>query len=455
MKVVALIFLVFGFATAGIIDTIVFVGNQKTKDSYLQGVVSHISKTEYAAKSDTAIFKALERTGLFSEIAVVPSQSSQSGDVSVFVILKERGNFSFSDIGGGFNSTLYGDPSGTWLVFNFSAVYNNLFGINQRLRFRGQIWQDRYLGIDYLIPVGASQYFFDVGAFVGRRPSLVFPWELSPYFNTNLGFGRRIGDNQLLYLETSPRYRKYNLLKREFDYFGRWKVWDSDDFWEIYQRLYYRFSMGDGDYPPLFASFAGVGLSTNKIMANENNEHWELSADLKQNIPVSHRARHSFLLRFRPKLTISGERDKYSGLLTGGQDFLRGWGCDILGSRDSVIFNNLLLGTLEYQFHIYTFPAMRMFGWLSWYDKSMKEFSPQLVGALFLDGGHLFKDISSLKESPHNTGAASAGVSIRLLQCRMRLGGQIDFAWQIAGNEKYLNTNRSVPNIHLGFVSQF
>ena len=449
MKIALIIvFLLFGVAGAGIIDTIVFVGNEKTRDSYLQRVVSHISKTEYSPQSDTAVFKALERTRLFSQITIVPSQNPQSGDggIAIFVVLKERGNFSVSDVGGGLNNTLFGEESGTWLVFNFRATYNNLFGLNQRLRLRGQIWEDRFVGMDYLIPIGASPYFFDVGALVGRRPSLVSPWELSPYFNTNLGFGRFIGENQLVYTETSPQFRKYNWLYKDF---GRWRVGYTDEFWEIYQSLYYRFSLNDGNYPPLFASFAGVGLSTNKIMAHEDNEHWELKADLRQNIPISQRARHSFLLRLRPTLTISGERNVYSGLLTGGQDFLRGWGTDIFGSRDPVIFENLILGTAEYQFHIFTFPAMRMFGWLSWYDESMREFSPQLAGALFFDGGHLYKTESQ------SISAASAGVSIRLLQCRMRLGGQIDFAWQLTADEKYLNKKRNIPVIHIGFVSQF
>jgi len=453
MKVaVFIIFALLGFANAGVIDTIVFLGNEKTQDRYLQRVVSHISGTQYSAQSDTAIFKALERTRLFSHITVVPSKNQHNDNFSIFVALKERSNFSITDIGGGLNNTEFGENSGTWVHLNFSAVYNNLFGLNHRLRFRGQIWRDRYFGADYFLPVGASPYFFDVGALVGRRPSLVFPWELSPYFNTNFGFGRRIGDNQLIYTETMPQYRKYNFLERRN--FGRWEVFDSEEFWEIYQRIYYRFSINDGNYPPLFASFAGVGLSTNKIMAHENNEHWELSVDLRQSVPISQRARHSFFLRARPRLTVSGERNSFSRLLTGGQDFVRGWGNEVLGSRDTVIFENLFLGTAEYQFHILTFPAMRMFGWLSWYDESMREFSPKLTGAIFFDGGHLFNEIQNPQENP-NVSAASVGLSLRVLQCRMRLGGQIDFAWQVAGDEKYLNRNRGIPIIHMGFVSQF
>lgn len=453
MRIISIIFFVLFWlacVNANVIDTIIFVGDLKTKDSYLQRVVSHISKTEYSPISDTVIFKALNRTQLFSTITIVPSQN-ENGNVSVFVVLKERSNFSLIDAGAGLNDTEFGENSGTWAWIRLGARYNNFLGVNQRLSFVGQLGRDRFIGMNWLIPIGASPYFFDVGALVGRRPSLVWTWELSPYLNTNFSFGRYIGENQSVYLETEPKYRNYNLLENST---GGWKTYENDKFWEIYQSLYYRFSIDDGNYPPLFATSAGIGLSTNKIMAYGDIEHWEISSDLKQNIPISQKARHSLFLRFRPTLTISGERNKYSGLLTGGQDYVRGWSGDILGSKDAVIYNNLLLGTVEYQFHIFTLPPMKIFRWLSWYDDTMSEFAPQIIGALFLDGGYLFKDINSPKHSA-SVSAASTGVLVRIIQPRMRMGGEIALAWQVFGDERYLNSKREIPSIHIGIISHF
>lgn len=446
------LFIVFGFisANADIIDTVIFAGNLKTKDKYLQKVIAHIPNTEYSSFTDTLVFNALERTKLFSEIAVIPSKN-QKGNVSIFVILKERKNFNILGGGLSINDMEFGESSGTWAILSIDAYYNNFLGVNQRLRWRAQLWRDRFFGMDWRIPVGASPYFFEVGALVGRRPSLVWNWEISPYFNTNLVFGRFIGENQVVSLETSPQYRKYNNVYKSS---GEWKTFESNEFWEIHQKLYYRFSIHDNNYPPLFASFASIALSTNKIMAYEDIGFWEISSDLKQNIPISQKAKHSFFLRFRPKLTISGRHNSYNGILTGGQDYIRGWGNDVLGSKEeSGLFNNLLIGTAEYQFHIFTFPTMK-FKWLSWFDASMSGFAPQVFGALFFDGGYLFEDIDSPVKS-QNIKAASAGIAIRVLQNHMRLGAEIDLAWQLDGNKKYLNKNRGAPVLHLGIVSHF
>jgi outer membrane protein assembly factor BamA len=118
-----------------------------------------------------------------------------------------------------------------------------------------------------------------------------------------------------------------------------------------------------------------------------------------------------------------------------------------------VNFSNRVIGTAEYQFYIATLPEMR-FGFASFVSPSLKGFRPILTGALFLDAGYLFENLTEPKNSI-NANAASTGIAIRLLQPHMRTGAAIDIAWQITGTQKYLNDNRAAPALHLGFVQHF
>jgi len=441
--------------SADVIDTISFVGNTKTKNGYLQKIIAPFVKSEYDSGSENLIYKTLDATNLFSEIMVVSSKKSQSDSVSIFVIVKENGNFSFSNAGLGLNTMEYGEPIGVWLRFNLDVNYDNFLGLGHSLNFTGCVLRERFLGTNWHILIGARPYFFDVGAIVGRKPSFVFAWEISPYFNTNVRFGRNIGEKQTLSFEISPQFRKYNDMFKNND---EWQVFQSNVFWEIYEKLYYQFSRCDKNYPPLSATFFSTALNTNKIMAyaedGEKKDFWNIDTDFKQNIPVSKKIRHSLYIRSRISVTPFGEHNKYDGFLLGGQEFLRGWDYEVLGSKDSCVFDNSVLGTLEYQFHILTFPPIKLGNLLSWYDKSLQKFSPTLTGAVFFDAGYLYKDILSPLQSVHAT-AASAGISLRLLQPLMRLGGAVELAWQVSGSEKYLNKNRKVPILHIGIVSQF
>jgi outer membrane protein assembly factor BamA len=451
-----LVILNFFFAFAEIIDSISFVGHVKTKDEYLQKLVSPILKTQYSAASDTAIFDALAKTRIFSEIIIVPSLIKETGDVLIFVVLKEDDNFSLSGIGAGLISTMYGENTDEFRPYiNLSAEYNNFLGIGHKLYWETGIWDNRFLGMYWYIPVGISPYFFDVGGVFGKRPSFVFQWELSPFVNTNFRFGRNISKEQLVFFEISPTYKKYNIMEKQR---SEWQVSRvGDEFWEIYNKLSYTFSISDNKYPPLFATFAQISLKTNALKSFEDKRLLEISGDFKQNIPISQRARHSVFAQARFTLTPFGEHNKYDGLLTGGMDFVRGWDDDIIGSLDNIlydiIFDNRILGTLEYQFHILTLPPFKL-GFLSWYDKSMSDFTPQITGAIFLDGGFLYKKITS-PISSENANAASAGISIRVLQPHIRTGGSVEFAWQIRGSQRYLNENRNAPVIHIGLITQF
>ena len=364
----------------------------------------------------------------------------------------KRANLVPTGIGGGLVPTMYGENR-TWVWLDMQFRYNNFLGRpGQRLDFDMGIWESRRFGTIWHIPVGESNYFFDIGALVGRDPSLVFERELSPFFNTLSRFGRNIADNHQVSYEISPRFRKYNKMSQNTS--GNWQATEvEDEFWEVYQRLRYRFRTSDNLYPPMLSTFAQVSLNTNAMLAFEDCVFWGISGELSQNIPVSYMLRHSFLLRTRFDITPIGERHKYGGLLTGGMDFVRGWDDDFIGSKEDVYFSNRAIGTAEYQFYIATLPEMR-FGFASFISPSLKGFRPILTGALFLDAGYLFENLTEPKKSI-SADAASTGISIRLLQPHMRTGGAIDIAWQIAGTQKYLKNNRAVPTIHLGFVQHF
>ncbi|MCL2845235.1 MAG: outer membrane protein assembly factor [Chitinivibrionia bacterium] len=359
-------------------------------------------------------------------------------------------DFSLSGFGGALFPTIYGENrSWLWVVLQFK--YKDFLREGQHLYFDVGAWQDRHFGTTMHIPLGASNYFFDIGGLVGRRPSLVFEEELSPYLNTFTRFGRNISERHRVCYEIAPRFRRYSLMSQNTR--GDWLSGDIiDEFWEVYQRLQYRFRLSDNLYPPMLSTFAQISLNTNIMLAFEN-VFWGISGELSQNIPVSYRARQSFLLRTRFDTTPIGERHRYGGFLTGGAFFVRGWNDNFIGSRDSVNFGNRIVGTAEYQFYIATLPEMRM-GAFSWVDHTLSGFRPVMTGALFLDAGYLFETFSSPRESI-NANAASAGIAIRLLQPRMRSGASLDFAWQISGTQKYLNKNRNYPVVHLGFVQHF
>jgi outer membrane protein assembly factor BamA len=446
------VILVFSFAHAAVIDSISFIGNIKTKNEYLQKLVSPVLKTQYSSYSDAAIFEVLEKTRIFSEIIIVPSQKSESDSVLIFIVLKEKKNFSLDGVGAGINSTMYGE-TGEWRPWvSLSAQYNNFLGIGHKLFWETGIWDSRFLGMRWYIPVGVSPYFFDAGCVFGRKPSLVFEWELSPFVNTDFRFGRNIAKNQAVFFEILPTYKKYNIMEKQYN--GEWRVLREDsEFWEFYNKLSYRFSVSDNKYPPLFATFAQISLNTNALKAFEDKKMLEVCGDFKQNIPISQRARHSFFVRSSVTLTPFGEHNKYDGLLTGGQDFVRGWGNEEIGSKDDVVFDNRIIGGVEYQFHILTLPSFKL-GFLSWYNETMSDFTPQVTGALFFDGGYLFKELASAAASK-SAKAASAGISFRLLQPHARMGATVEFAWQITGSKKYLNADRNTPVIHIGLVSQF
>ena len=365
---------------------------------------------------------------------------------------EKRSNFVPIGIGGGINPTMYGEDR-TWVWLDMQFRYNNFLGRpGQRLDFDMGVFESRRFGTTWHIPVGHSDYFFDVGGLVGRTPSIVFERELSPFFNTFSRFGRNISDKHQVSYEISPRFRKYNRMEKQIR--GNWRAIEvEDEFWEVYQRLRYGFLLSDNLYPPMLSTFAQISLNTNTMLAFEDNVFWGVAGELSQNVPVSYRARQSFLLRARFDVTPIGERHKYGGLLTGGMDFVRGWDYDFIGSKDEVNFSNRVIGTAEYQFYIATLPEMR-FGFASFVSPSLKGFRPILTGALFLDAGYLFENLTEPKNSI-NANAASTGIAIRLLQPHMRTGAAIDIAWQITGTQKYLNDNRAAPALHLGFVQHF
>ncbi|MDR0303303.1 MAG: BamA/TamA family outer membrane protein [Chitinispirillales bacterium] len=455
MKIIIIaIISIVGFTYANIIDTVLFVGNVKTKDKFLQKIVSPIIKKKYDVCTDSLIYDALKKTGLFGYISVVSSKKIDNDNVSIFVVVKENNYLSVGNAGLGINSMEYGEKSDSWLWFNLDVNYKNFLGIGHSLNFTGRVWRDRYFGANWHIPIGITPYFFEVGGLIGRNPSLVFAWETAPYFNTDFRFGRYIGNNQEIYIETSPKYSKYNNMLKVDD---KWKIHSTDEFLEIYEKLYYSLDYKDKNYPPLLATFFSVGLSTNKIMAyiedGKKKDFWNIDTDFKQNIPIFQKIRHSLYIRSRISITPWGEHNKYDGFLSGGQYYIRGWKDDILGSKDNYVFNNSILGTAEYQFNIFTFPSIK-FRWLSWYDDLLSNFSPILAGALFFDAGYLFKEISSPLQCA-NTNAGSVGISLRLLQPLMKIGGTLEFAWQVIGDKKYYNENRRIPVIHIGFVSQF
>ena len=453
-KIVCFAALFFVFVTqvcaGAAVDSIVFVGNLRTQENFLARIVAPVINTEYSADTDSVIFRKLERTGLFNQIIIQPSLRAEDDNVVIFVILNERPAFQPIGVGAGLFGSLYGeDKTWPWLCMQFR--YNNLFGVGQRLYFDFGLFQNRYFATTWHVPVGGSDYFFDAGGLIERRPSLIFEWEISPLLNTFLRFGRMISDNQKVSYEIAPRFRRYNSVVRDAG--GSWRR-DSviDNFWEVYQRLQYQIRFSDDFYPPLFSTFAQVSLNTNAMLAFQDKVFFGVSGELSQNIPVWQMARHSFLLRMRFDLTPVGERSVYGGFLTGGAAFVRGFDDDIIGSKHATIFGNRIVSTAEYQFHIVTLPEMR-FRFLSFVSQSMAGFRPEIAGAVFLDAGYLFEDFYEPKGASVN--AASMGVSLRFLQPHMRLGGAIDFAWQLRASSQYLKSNRGAPVLHIGFVQHF
>jgi outer membrane protein insertion porin family len=154
----------------GKIDSIVFTGNHKTKESYLRHIVSSVHEDEaYNERSFARDFRRLQGTGYFSNVsrAVRPSEDTDSEGYILEIQLQEKKTSSIG-LGAGINSSAglfgsgnatIGDLRGKGETLGINAMFgsgygaNSTFSRNQGLYRRGNIIQ---IGARYSIP-----YFAD------------------------------------------------------------------------------------------------------------------------------------------------------------------------------------------------------------------------------------------------------------------------------------------------------
>lgn len=435
------------YSTAQIVDTIFFVGNERSSEKFLLRIIEPVASwVDYQPqKIDSLISFRLLETGLFNTVTITPAWVGRD-TVTLFVAVHEANYFAITDLGGSIKDREYGEPTRfPWIEISTAISYTNFLGWGHTLTVSGSVWRMRHIGVTWLIPFRNSAYYSEISAKIGRKTSQEEAWQIRPFVDAEVLLGRYIKKNHLISVGISPQYREYHYMKQNNS--DEWVSYKVTPLAELFSSVRYTMDYRDPPFDPLSGNYLRSELRTNVLMPalneiGEKTDFVELHFDYRHFIPISHQYQHTVALRARTSLTPYGDHAVYDRFEMGGDGTLRGFSEGALG--EDVIYNNRFLATLEYRLHIMAFSVDN----LKFVNEIHKD-PLELAAAVFSDFGYLWKDIKMpMADGEHSTGA-SVGVSLRLLTQTFRTGVSLDLAWPVFLPANYTRNNRWIPTIHL------
>jgi outer membrane protein assembly factor BamA len=410
----------------------------KTKEKFALSYISAEVGDQFNDSVKNQILDELNSTDLFSKINLT-SYNETPDSVKILLVLQEKQRYYLSSIGGGLNSKMYGKETKLpWINFNAGVTHKNLFGRKQQVTLYGSIWRVRYVGGEWIFPIGRSGVYGGAGTFIGRYPSMSDQWLAKIASNSFLTAGKKWEFIDLR-AQLNQNYRKIKLVDLGI----------HDNFWETIAKFEFNTSVVDRDFNPSKGFKSLLTLATNAIYPYVDSNSVEKSylnsiVDLRF-FTSPFGKRNIFALKLLANNLPAGSYNRYDRKYIGGTYTVRGF-LDGSYGKDH-IYENFVTATLEYRPHIWRLPSLKL-PFMSWYNKELKDFPIDFDGVVFVEGGRLWKDFDSpfSDSEPHKT-VASVGGGLRILVPTIEMSGSFDFAWPIyAPTDEY---NAALPTVHV------
>jgi outer membrane protein assembly factor BamA len=184
-------------------------------------------------------------------------------------------------------------------------------------------------------------------------------------------------------------------------------------------------------------------LNSNGIYSDRNNKYLQFYNDFRfyhKGIFPGNRLACRLVTVLR-----SNDAGPYKGLYIGGEGSIRGWARDAFGRSSTM--NDYVTFSAEYRITMWTSPTFD-FPVFSDYIPSFKEFHMRADGAVFLDAGHIWRDI--LYPFAVSENAGGTGFGLRIMAPTFLRSGCIDIAWALPGTSNPRGYKFSwVPGYHL------
>jgi outer membrane protein assembly factor BamA len=418
----------------GKIVEINYCGNHVTNPRVLRLYLGIDTGMVYDSALIVAGKKRLMDTYLFSKVEVLRLQKSDG--VHVWIVVTEF--FYWIPTGGGdIVDGRYGDSKQVWYRLHLGLTLQNFRGLFETFSIGTTVWDDKGLSISWSKPLLPSPYSFGIGGTAEEYPDLSFP-RRRMVVNGRVSLGRRFFANSRSYLSIAPTYNRINRTDST-------DVPDSRvSYEEIVTQLGWVTDKRDRSFDPTTGWHVHTSLGSNGLYRGISNAYLQWSDDLK----LYHNGFFS-VDRFACRITTAlrtNDAGPYRSLYIGGDGSVRGFARDELGR--SAIMNDYAVVSGEYRFPIWRPTPTFDVPMLCDYAPSLKGFYLRADGAVIVDGGNIWKDLSH-PFGVHENGEG-VGVGIRILAPTLLRSGCIDVVWPMQANVNPLRVRYSwVPACYL------
>lgn len=403
------------------VSEISIYGNKITDEKIVRMYLGIDKGEVFDSVSTIEAQKKLLETGLFSSARVF-SQAVPEG-IRLLVLLEERLFLTIHDIGGELHGQLHGDTSQNWWRARFGVTFDNFRGRMEKLSAHVTFWTSRSLSLSWYKPFVGTPYFMKTGFSLSYMPYKQYAYNrfALQQFTT---LGRKLGSHSMLYASLIPGWYRDYVADKHSDFLPEI---NADPFSELLLSIGFLNDSRDHSFNSHSGHYFRTSLLTNYLYTtNHEHSYVQLSTENR----LFHRG-------FRPKHTVGyrlrttiRNRDAgvYNYLYAGGESTVRGYGSNGVGVGLGA--NNRIVFSTEYRFPIFKTPSMH-FPTLGQIDSRLNSFFYQVDGAVLLDYGYLWRDMTSPRAFPHYQDAAGAGLGIRVLAPTLQRSVSFDIVWPV------------------------
>lgn len=364
--------------------------------------------------------------------SIIASTDSISPSDSIY-----KNNFSLSDIGGSLYGTRYGDNVFPWIRVYLAGTIENLAGTDQRLTIHGSLVRVRHLGLRWELPLHNNTYL-TTGILAGSHPSIFDDWHAKQHIAGRIEIGKKLGPHHSISAELVPHYWNYDLL--DLDY--------SQEFNELNSSITLKSDFRDRVFNPRRGLFFTQSFTGNPISGYSEPEsgkkvhYFGGTSDLRGYFSPND-GKITLALQAKAELIYRGELNRFDRRYLGGNETVRGFESGAFGN--DIIYKNRGTAGAECRFPLFSVKGINL-SFLSWYDPSMKCLPFDVTGVVFVNGGHLWKDLENVfnTSEPHHS-AAGVGTGIRVLFPTLKISTSGDFGWPIYSPDSFKS---KMPVLH-------
>jgi|WetSurMetagenome_2_1015567.scaffolds.fasta_scaffold00249_4 outer membrane protein assembly factor BamA len=390
-----------------------YCGNRVTKPWILRLYLGIDTGMAYDSTIIAAGKKRLMDTYLFSKVEVLRLQKPDG--IHVWILVTE---FFYWGPGGGGDIVTgrYGDSKQIWYRLHLGLTLQNFRGVFETFSVGATFWDDKALSISWSKPLGPSSYYFGISAAAEEYPDLSFP-RRRVLINGRVTVGKRFLDNSRTYLSMAPTYNGITRI-------------DSTDvpgsrvsYEEVVTQWGWVTDRRDRSFDPTSGWHVHTSLGTNALYAGKSNAYLQWSSDLKlyhHGFFSSDRFAYRLITVFR-----TNDGGPYRAVYIGGDGSIRGWARDDIGR--STVMNDYVVISGEYRFPVIRSTPPFDIPILSDQAPSLKGFYLRTDGAVILDAGTIWKNLTQ-PFAVHENGEG-VGIGLRILAPTLLRSVCFDVVW--------------------------